>query len=116
MTRASNQPRATRSHLDRDPAYDELLHGLERSVRVSTAAAILDADESQVRKLLRAGELEGHTLGKRGVRIFAASIEAYRERNRIAPSLPAPAPRPKKQFRPSKEYLEALALLRESGA
>lgn len=98
-----------------DPALAESLHGLERSVRVGTAAAMLDADPSHVRKLLKAGELEGHTLGKRGVRIFVASIEAYRERGRIAAGQRAPAPRPKRQAPPSAEHLEALAFLQQAG-
>jgi hypothetical protein len=98
-----------------DPALAESLHGLERSVRVGTAAAMLDADPSHVRKLLKSGDLEGHTLGKRGVRIFVASIEAYRERGRIATGQRAPVPRPKRQAPPSVEHLEALAFLQQAG-
>ena len=110
-----NQRRPAQACPGYDPPLDESLHGLERSIRVSTAAFMLDADESHVRKLLKAGELEGHRFGKRGVRIFVASIEAYRERNRIAPSQPAPMLRPKKHVRPNAAHLEALATLREWG-
>lgn len=98
-----------------DPALAESLHGLERSVRVGTAAAMLDADQSHVRKLLKAGELDGHTLGKRGVRIFVSSIEAYRERGRIANDNGAREPRRVKTVKPSAELQEALAFLQAAG-
>ncbi|MGY0791838.1 hypothetical protein ACW7BJ_20925 [Azospirillum argentinense] len=74
---------------------------------------MLDADEWHIRKLLKDGELQGHRLGKRGVRILVSSIEDYRNRNRIVPT--APAPRQRKQVPPSKEHLEAIATLQEWG-
>jgi hypothetical protein len=62
--------------LAHDPESASLIRA---SVRVRTAAAALDMDESQVRRLLEAGDLEGHGHGIRGVRIFVDSIRAYQE-------------------------------------
>ncbi len=50
------------------------------SARVATIAAELDTDPSQVRRLIDAGEFEAHTIGKRGVRIYRDSVEAYQRR------------------------------------
>lgn len=106
----------TPSHLRvaSDPALAESLHGLERSVRVNTAAAMLDADPSHVRKLLKEGDLEGHRWGKRGVRIYVSSIEVYRNRGRISKGSQGVAPKPK-PTKPSAALQEALAFLQEVG-
>lgn len=84
---------------------------LEASVRVKTAARVLDADESHVRELLRHGELKGHRWGKRGVRIFVSSIDDYRRRQALGgkPAEPPKPPRPK----PPAGHAEALAYLRD---
>jgi hypothetical protein len=37
-------------------------------------------DESQVRALIDAGELEAHGIGKRGIRVYVDSIRTYQER------------------------------------
>lgn len=52
---------------------------VRRSARVSTVARLLDCDESQVRRLVRAGTLEAHRIGKRGLRIFLDSVTTYQE-------------------------------------
>lgn len=59
---------------------------IRHSARVKTVAAILDQDESQVRRLIAKGDLEGHRTGKRGVRIYLDSVRRYQERNRIDPN------------------------------
>lgn len=97
-----------------DPRAFETLYGLDRSVRVATAAALLDADESHIRRLLRDGELEGHRLGKRGVRVSVASIEAYRQRGIIRAVKP-PALKPPKTAPATAAHREALAALQEMG-
>jgi excisionase family DNA binding protein len=62
------------------------------SVRVKHVAAILDCDQSQVRRLVDRGELEAHRIGKRGVRIYLDSVDDYRARGVIkaarAPQMP----------------------------
>jgi hypothetical protein len=47
------------------------------SARVANVAAVLDCDESNVRRLIDVGELQAHGLGKRGVRVFLDSVAAY---------------------------------------
>jgi len=86
----------------------------DRSVRVSTAAAMLDCDDSTVRKLAKDGELEWHRLGRRGVRIYLSSIEEYRIR------MTAPTPAERRQTRkarqaPSKRHAESMAFLHSLG-
>ncbi len=62
----------------------------EESVTVAVAARRLGCDESTVRAMLNAGELEGFRVGKckrgrgpGGVRIQSESIRLYKERHRI---------------------------------
>ncbi|WP_454018466.1 hypothetical protein [Azospirillum sp. Marseille-Q6669] len=97
-----------------DPEQVDSLFGLERSVRVSTAATLLDADEWHIRKLLKDGELQGHRLGKRGVRILVSSIEDYRNRGKIANSGKRVPPKPK-PTKASAAHLEALSYLQQLG-
>lgn len=84
---------------------------LRRSVRPLTAAGLLDCDRSRVYKLIKAGDLETHGLGKRGVRIYVDSIEAYRARK---PGAKAPAV-PEKPKTLGPEYYETCARLRALG-
>jgi hypothetical protein len=52
-----------------------------RSARVKTVAKdYFDSDQTQVRRLIDAGELETYTIGKRGVRVFLDSVAAYQQR------------------------------------
>lgn len=53
---------------------------MRESRRVRTVAAMLDADETTVRRLIETGELESHTIGKRGVRVYLDSISDYQAR------------------------------------
>lgn len=50
------------------------------SARVATVAEILDCDAGDVRRLIRAGELETHGKGKRGVRVFLDTVRDYQDR------------------------------------
>lgn len=50
--------------------------GIRPSARVKTAAALLDCDESHIRLMLKSGQLEGHRIGVRGVRVYVDSIAA----------------------------------------
>jgi len=47
------------------------------SRKVKTVCAMLEADESQVRRLVDEGKLEAHGLGKRGMRIYLDSVADY---------------------------------------
>lgn len=80
------------------------------SVTVATAAARLETDESTIRKLIAGGSLEGHRMGKSGVRIYVDSITAYQE------GRPLGAKNGKKQqARPRRKPAQS-AVLRESVA
>src|ERR1700733_13675673 len=58
--------------------------GLNRpSIRVARASALLEVDISTIYKLVRAGALEAHRVGKRGVRVFADSLRNYQEQQKI---------------------------------
>lgn len=94
------------------------LEALERSVRVKTAAQILDADESHVRELLREGKLRGHRWGKRGVRIYLSSIDDYRSGRPLGgKATPAPGSQTRKRDRqkPLPAHAEAVAHLKRLG-
>lgn len=69
------------------PAKVESLESQRPSIRPMLAAQLLDVDVSTVYKLLKAGELDGHTIGARGRRIFADSVRSYQERNRLGGEL-----------------------------
>lgn len=84
---------------------------LRRSIRVGRAADILDCDPSQVRRLIRQRRLETHTLGKRGVRIYVDSLDAYR----AAGAGPAPAAVARPRTKLPAEHNEAVAYLRSIG-
>lgn len=56
------------------------------SARVKHVAALLDCDDSQIRRLIDSGDLEAHRIGKRGIRVYLDSVETYRERGSIAPT------------------------------
>jgi len=98
-----------------DPAEADSIPGLRSSVRLRKAAAALDCDLKHLRLLLQAGDIEGHRIGKRGLRVYVDSLRAYQERRPIeasAPRRPAPAPR---RPRHDAGYREAMASLRAKG-
>lgn len=69
------------SLVEQNYSTDEIL-GMRRSIKIKTAAKVLDCNETTVRRLLSRGYLEGHKIG-RDVRVFADSIDDYRNRNRV---------------------------------
>lgn len=85
--------------------------GPARSLTVAAASKLLDCDPSQVRKMLRRGDLDGYRLGKRGVRVLAESITAYQRRHSLVPT----ATPEKKPRGASPSRRAAAARLRELG-
>jgi excisionase family DNA binding protein len=88
---------------------------------VKTVACILECDPSDVRRLLDSGEIEGHRIGKRGVRVYLDSVAAYQAREarraRVtrAPVPDAPPP-PRLMPRASQAaHKAAVAALRAAG-
>lgn len=92
----------------------ETCAGVRRSARVSTVARILDCDESQIRRLIRAGTLEAHRIGKRGLRVFLDSVVAYQEA-RAEPSRLDRQMSRQKRVAARSSHLAALAKLRARG-
>jgi excisionase family DNA binding protein len=93
--------------------------GERLSARVARVAAILDCDKSQVYRLINTGELEAHGLGRRGVRVYLDSVDAYRERQAKVP-VGTPATRRlviKSGCSPASRaaHLAAVAKLRDDG-
>lgn len=69
------------------------------SASVNAVAAMLGDVPSQIRRMLARGDLEGHRQGKRGVRVYLDSVEAWQRDNPITPVKSAkkaapPAPKP----------------------
>jgi len=69
---------------------DDAYAGPRQSARVRRVSQLLDCDESQVRRLVADGELEGHRVGKRGIRIFLASVLEYQQRQTMPRRLSPP--------------------------
>ena len=88
---------------------------IRRSVRVARVADALDMEEARVRKLLKDGQLQGHRIGKRGIRIYVDSVEELQRRTALGiPPDPKP-PRQGVKRGPSAEAYEAMRSLREMG-
>lgn len=86
------------------------------SVRIATAAQIIDVDIATAYRLAYAGVIEGHRIGKRGIRIFLDSLRAYQEENPIAkkPLKTQASDAPKQKWqRP--EHWQSMAFLQQSG-
>ncbi len=90
---------------------------LRESRRVSTVAKMLDADESQVRRLVAAGELEIHRIGRRGIRIYLDSVAAYQARTAqaIKPVGKASVGAPERRKASAAALKSAIAELRQAG-
>lgn len=95
----------------------------DESVTVTEAARRLGCATSTVRELLDAKQLSGHRVGKfvegkapRGVRVHAASIKAYQQRNGVGGHArqPTAPPRPS-QSAATAIARETLASLRKMG-
>lgn len=89
------------------------------SARVETVCGMLECDRSQVYRLVADGEIEAHGIGKRGVRVYLDSVQAYQERRFIVPKtakarrkIPSPA-RPSPASRAA--HADAVAQLRDLG-
>lgn len=82
------------------------------SVTVASAAEAIQADPSTIRKLIKAKRLEGHRVGKRGIRVYEDSLAAYQ---RAAPlnagAANDAAPRPARKPANSAAHREAVAFL-----
>ncbi|MFD1627583.1 helix-turn-helix domain-containing protein [Azospirillum griseum] len=90
--------------------------GIERAVTVGKAALEMGADPATVRRLLKEDELRGYRLGKRGVRIYVSSIQAYQERQKLGQKTKSSArstPIVKRVATPA--HREAVATLAELG-
>jgi len=87
------------------------------SITVKQAASLLSIDISSVYKAVHRGELRGHRVGKRAVRIYLNSVDAYRQAREIHPPAPTPAPTRRASARqPSAAHLEAVRFLDSLGA
>lgn len=65
--------------------------GPRPSAKVRTVAAILDAHESDIRRMVDDGTLEAHGKGKRGVRVYLDSVADYQARKARGPRRQAQA-------------------------
>ena len=87
---------------------------IRSSARVARVAAIMDCDESHVRRLIDVGELQAHGLGKRGVRVFLDSVADYQAaKHRITKRLVDNPQNPRKLNRAAQ--ISAENELRKSG-
>lgn len=101
-----------------DEASDIAAISVRPSARVGRVAEILDCNESDVRRMIKTGEVDAHRIGKRGVRVFLDSVFAYQERRVIQPAAAHAETRPPARRRsrgPSASYLAAVEGLRRAG-
>lgn len=103
-----------------DPAIADLvaMGKLRPSIPIEAAAAAISVDESWARKLLAAGELEGHKVGTRAIRVYVDSIEAYQKGHPLGGRRRESAPRSRPEPRRLEHagHREAVAALMEAGA
>lgn len=87
------------------------------SARVKHVAALLDCDDSQIRRLIDSGDLEAHRIGKRGIRVYLDSVDEYRNRMMIITrkATSAGIPKPLKSKATTTANREAMAYLRQIG-
>jgi len=87
------------------------------SARVAAVARLLDCHHSEVRRLVRNGELQAYTHGTRGVRVFLDSISTYQERRLRDPvGVKAPGLSQQRKARPATAaFHAALAGLKAKG-
>lgn len=103
-----------------NPALADLLPD-GPSCTVKEAAALLAMPRSEVYAAVHGGDLLGHRVGKRGVRVYLRSIAEY-QRRRAIPSVtrkrdsaPAAEPPVSKPAKPTAGHREALAFLHTLG-
>lgn len=82
------------------------------SIKVSTAANLIDCIQSQVRRLYYSGELEGHRVGKRGIRIYVDSLRAYQAHGAIGTP---PQRKPPERKKASIAHSLSMESLRKAG-
>lgn len=87
------------------------------SIRVRTAASLLDVHLSVIYKMVHKGELSAFRIGTKGIRIFADSLRSYQERNKIVAQKELQQASSVKGRRKwvSREHQEAMAYLRSLG-
>lgn len=89
------------------------------SARVKRIAELLDLDHSQVRRMVEAGQLEAHRVGKRGIRIYLDSVEHWQETHPVTPRTTAvsTAPPVVQRMSPATRaaHRQAIASLRRAG-
>jgi excisionase family DNA binding protein len=73
-----------RPHIAADPAAMP-----RRALRVSRVCEILDCGQSEVYRLIRHGQLEAFTIGRRGKRVYADSLEDFQCRQTVKPTFEA---------------------------
>jgi hypothetical protein len=85
------------------------------SARIKTVAKDLDTDASAIRRLIAAGELETHTIGKRGVRVYLDSVAAYQDRQTRPVKRGTPANRPKPSRATKAAHAASIDYLKRKG-
>lgn len=85
------------------------------SAKVKRVAALLDVDCSVVRRMIERGEIEAHTVGKRGIRVFLDTVADFQTRQTITsrPQIRAAAQEARKQQ--SRSHRKAMEQLRDAG-
>lgn len=85
------------------------------SARVARVAEMLDCDPSDVRRMLRTGELQGHGKGIRGKRVYLDSVAAYQDARTIVPETPKNRLRAQRSAVSRASHAASVEALRKSG-
>jgi len=90
------------------------------SARIAAVAALLDEHPSQIRRLVAAGRLEAHRVGKRGIRVYLDSVAVFQcdhPVGRTAAAPPAVSPAGPKPVKPATKaaHRQAMSHLRGLG-
>jgi excisionase family DNA binding protein len=87
-----------------------------QSVKVATVAAMLECDDSTVRRLVRDGQLQAHRTGKRGIRVYLDGVATYQAAHDVIP-LPRNGReiRAKRAQRTRAKTTASMAVLRDLG-
>lgn len=101
------------------PISDGIENSPRPSARVGKVAQMLDCDESQIRRMIKSGQLTGHRIGKRGWRIFLDSVAEFQTHGG-APLAPRYSTRDNKSVsQPSRAcrraHAQAMAELQKAG-
>lgn len=99
-----------RPHIALDPVSSP-----RPSAKVATVAQLLDCDESDVRRMLRDGDLQGHGKGIRGIRVFLDSVAAYQESRTLEPKPRKARLKARRSAVSRAAHARAEAALRDSG-